>query len=198
MSETPETFTSRSAAWQYLRDSGEWQISQTQFYQHCAQGRLRRQRDGTYLRADVDKYAKLHCRQIATGQRARPSLDRIQEEKAEVDLSHAKVKLEREELKLAADRGDYVPRDDVERMIVSRAIALTSHLQAMTRMRAADWIELVDGKPDRAPELIAAVEGGLEEFLSQFARDVEFEVLLEKNVREPAPEQDAEETEESE
>ena len=65
-SDTPDTaddrFPHKLAAWEYLRDSG-WQIGRSQFYEHCKQGRLPR-KDGHYLRDDVDRYAKLHCKRV--------------------------------------------------------------------------------------------------------------------------------------
>ena len=175
-----DTFANRLEAWQYLQDSG-WQIGRSQFYEHCKQGRLPR-KDGRYLRADVDRYAGTHCRLVETGEKVNDKLSRMAEEKAETELNREKTRLEKEKIELAIKRGDHVARDEVEQMIVGRAVAMLSHLRAMVRMKASDWIALVDGDQKRQRELIDALNEGLEEHLAVFAKDVEFEVIFEKNV----------------
>ena len=180
----PEAFPNRLAAWEYLREGG-WQIGRAQFYQHCKEGRLPRQQDGSYARRDVDRYAKHHCRLLETGERINDTLSRIAEEKAATELAREKVRLERDRHDLAVRRGEYIPREEVELMIVGRAVAMLAHLKSMCRMKAPEWIDLVEGSQERGRELIDAVEAGIEEHLAVFARDVEFEVLLEKNA--PAP-----------
>lgn len=177
--ETDDHFPHKLAAWEYLRDSG-WQISKSQFYEHCKQGRLPR-KDGHYLRADVDRYAKTHCKLESTGERVNETLSRMAEEKASTELAREKVRLEREIHDLAARRGEYVPRDEVELMIVGRAVAMLAHLKAMVQMRTPDWIELVGGDQARGRDLIDTVWIAIEEHLSLFARDIEFDVIFEKN-----------------
>lgn len=186
-----DRFENRLEAWNYLKDSG-WQIGRSQFYTHCSEGRLLRERDGSYRRDRVDKYAELHCRRIETGERVNDTLSRMAEEKARTELDREKVRLEKEQHDMAIRKGEYVPRDEVELMIVGRAVAMLAHLKAMVQMRAGDLIELVEGKQDRAQELIAVLGLHVEETLSVFARDVEFEVIFEKNGNAVADEVDQE------
>lgn len=178
--ESDDTFPNRLEAWQYLQDSG-WQIGRSQFYQHCKEGRLVREKDGTYRRERVDKYASLHCRLMETGEKVNDTLARMAEEKAATELEREKVRLEKERHDMALRKGDYVPRDEVELMIVGRAVAMLAHLKAMVQMRAGDWIELVEGQQERAQELIAVLWDGIEEHLAVFAKDIEFDVIFEKN-----------------
>jgi len=176
-----DIFATRLDAWQYLQDSG-WQIGRSQFYQHCKEGRLLRDRKtGKYLQAAVDKYAALHCRLAETGEKVDGKLSRMAEDKATTELQREKVRLEREQHELAVRKGEYVQRDEVELMIIGRAVAMLAHLKAMTQMRSGDWIELVEGKQERAQELIIAINNSIEEHLVAFARDVEFDVILERN-----------------
>lgn len=192
-SDTPDTtddrFPHKLAAWEYLRDSG-WQIGRSQFYEHCKQGRLPR-KDGHYLRDDVDRYAKLHCKLEATGEKVNDTLSRMAEEKATTELEREKVRLDRERHELAVKRGEVVDRDEVEQMIVGRAVAMLAHLKAMVQMKAGDWIALVEGNQARARDLIETVQSGIEEHLAVFARDIEFEVIFEKNTKEVADGQDS-------
>jgi len=180
LKDTDDIFATRLDAWQYLQDSG-WQIGRSRFYEHCKEGRLPR-KDGRYLRADVDRYAKNHCRLAETGEKVNDSLSRLAEEKAETGLSREKVRLQQEEMELAVKRGEYVPREEVEQMIIGRAVAMLAHLRAMARMSASDWIALVGGDQKRQRLLIDAVSDGIEEHVAVFAKDIEFEVVFEKNV----------------
>lgn len=175
-------FPHKLAAWEYLRDSG-WKIGRSQFYEHCKQGRLPR-KDGRYLRADVDRYAENHCKLEATGEKVNETLARQAEEKSTTELEREKVRLERERHELAVRQGKVVEREAVELMIVGRAVAMLSHLKAMVQMQAGDWIAAVDGDQSRARELIDIVQTGIEEHIAVFARDIEFEVIFEKNNRE--------------
>lgn len=184
-------FANKLDVWQYLKLQG-WQIGRSQFYEHCKQGRLVRETDGSYLGKMVDRYAKMHCRRVETGDKVNDRLAKVSEEKAITELEREKVRLEKEQHDLAIRKGEYVPRDEVELMIVGRAVAMLAHLKAMVQMRAGDLIELVDGKQDRAQELIAVLGLHVEETLSVFARDVEFEVIFEKNGNAVADEVDRE------
>ncbi len=176
-----DTFPHKLAAWEYLRDSG-WKIGRSQFYEHCNQGRLPF-KDGRYLRADIDRYAEHHCKLAATGEKVNEKLARQQEEKVATELAREQVRLEREIHELAVKQGKVVALDDVEQMIVGRAVAMLAHLKAMVQMQAGDWIEAVGGDQARARDLIDLVQSGIEEHMAVFASDIEFEVIFEKNIQ---------------
>jgi hypothetical protein len=179
--EQEDIFNTRLDAWQYLQDSG-WQIGRSQFYQHCKEGRLLRDRTTKkYLQAAVDKYAQLHCRLAETGEKVNDKLGRMAEDKATTELEREKVRLEKDQHDLAVRKGEYVPRDEVELMIIGRAIAMLAHLKAMVQMQSGNWIELVEGNQERAQELIGSLNRSIEEHLATFARDIEFDVILERN-----------------
>ncbi|NCD25743.1 MAG: hypothetical protein EOL86_09155 [Deltaproteobacteria bacterium] len=180
--EEDDHFPHKLAAWEYLRDSG-WKIGRSQFYEHCKQGRLPF-REGKYLRRDVDRYAAIHCKSSETGEKVNDTLSRMAEEKATTELEREKVRLKREQHELAVRLGEVVPRDEVELMIIGRAVAMLSHLKAMVQMGANDWIALVEGDQRRSRELIDTIVASIEERVAIFARDIEFEVILEKNNQE--------------
>ena len=176
-----DIFDTRLDAWQYLQDSG-WQIGRSQFYQHCKEGRLLRDRKtGKYLQSAVDKYAQIHCRLTETGEKVNDKRERMAEGKATVEYEREKVRLEKDQLDLAVRKGEYVQRDEVELMIIGRALAMLAHLKAMVQMQSGDWIELVEGKQEHVQELIGTLNRSIEEHLATFARDVEFDVILERN-----------------
>lgn len=192
----PTILKNRLEAWRYLQ-AGGWQIGRSQFYSHCKEGRLPRRTDGQYDRAAVDKYAKLHCRHIETGEKVNDRLARMAEEKAETELAREKVRLDRERHDLAVRRREYVERDQVELMLVARAVALLSHLKALVQMRVPDWIELVEGDQARGRELIAALVEGIEAQVATFARDIEFDIIFEANTGEDHEDYAQEETDDA-
>ena len=63
-------------------------------------------------------------------------------------------------------------------MVVGRAVIFLAHLRAMTQMKAADWIHIVNGDQSRTTELIADIQESIEEHLSTYARDVEFKITI--------------------
>lgn len=169
-----ESFKNKLTSWEYLHSSG-WHISRTQFYQHCRAGMVKREKSGQYLRESLDRYAGSYCRRVDTGEKVGAT---TAEKKAEIDLLRSEVRLQKERRELELIEGKSIPRAEVELMIVGRAVAFLSHLRAMTQMHASDLIHIVGGDQSRATEMIAELQGLIEEHVSTFARDVEFKVML--------------------
>jgi len=165
-------FPTRAAVLKHLQTTG-WQVGRSAFYQHCDEGKLERDPDGSYSPAAVDRYASTFCRRLATGKRLSAG---IAEQREAIRLEREKVRLKKEQRELELIEGKSIPAGEVERMIVGRAVAMLAHLRAMTQTRAGDWIHIVNGDHSRAPELIAEVWDNIEEHLATFARDVEFTV----------------------
>ena len=174
--ESGEFLQSKAQVLAYLQEAG-WQIRRNQFYLHCKDGKVPRQKDGTYTRADADSYAIAHCRRIETGEKVETAS--LAKQKAIVQLRREKARAEREEFELKARLGQFVPAEAVEDMIIGRALAFMSHLRAMVLMGVPEWRAMVeDGATDR--ELIETIQGAIDVHLANFARDVEFEAILEQ------------------
>jgi hypothetical protein len=171
-----KTFPSKKDVFSYLIDSG-WQIGRSQFYEHCRQLLVRPTNEGKFEKKDVDRYAKRYLRQRATGQK----IDDYQEKKNQVELETARVKLEKEQHDLGVKKGKFVHRDEFELAIVARAVSFMAHLSHAVQSSVGDWIELVDGDQHKAADLVAAITEEIEQRMSDFAADAEFEVILEAN-----------------
>lgn len=180
VSSAPETFAAKKDAFEHLLATG-WQIGQSQFYAHCKEGRLRPEKEGGYTRKAVEKYAGLHLRRVETGMKVNDRLDRMQEERMEVELATARVKLQREEHDLGTKQSRFIPRDDFELAIVARAVAFMAHLNHTIQSSVPDWIDIVSGDQARASDLVAAISEAVEQRMGDFAADVEFDVILEAN-----------------
>lgn len=174
-----ETIATKLDVWRYLKEDG-WQIGRSQFYEHCKDGLLRPERDtGRYTLQAIDKYAGLHLKRVATGTKVNDRLEKMQTEKVETELEREKVRLERERHELGVKKKKFVPRDDFELAVIGRAVAMLAHLKHMVHTEATNYIEMVNGDQALAPELVATLVEDIEQHLATFARDVEFDVILE-------------------
>lgn len=176
----PTTFPTQKAAMEYLVAAG-WKVSKSHFSRHCKEKLLRPESDGSYSQKACDKYAKTWLKTVATGQKVNERMDKMQEEKLEVDLRAAKYKMEEAEFNLGVRKNKFVPRDDFELAIVGRAVAFMAHLNHTIQTEAAEWIDIVGGDQTRAPELVAAISRAVEQRMGDFAADAEFDVILEAN-----------------
>ncbi len=173
-----DTFPFKKSVLTYLQDSG-WRISQSQFYQHCKDGLLRPGKDGKYTAVAADRYAKRWLKRIETGERVGDKMERMQEQKLEIDLKAASVKLAREEHELGVRQRKFIPRDEFELAIVGRAVAFMAHLNHTVQESVPDWIEAVGGDLARAPELVHVISKTIELRMNDFAVDAEFDIILE-------------------
>jgi hypothetical protein len=170
-------FPSRTTAWTYLRDNG-WLIGRTKFYEDCREGRLPREKNGKYTRANVEAYAATYCRRVDTGLRVGEEKGTVADQRESVRLEREKVRLQKERRELELIEGKSIPRAEVELMIVGRAVAFLSHLRAMVQMETSDWLHIGEGNQSRAPEVIAAIQDSIDRHIATFARDVEFTVTF--------------------
>lgn len=177
---TSENFSTKKAALEHLQADG-WQIGQSQFYKHCKEMLLRPEKEGGYSLKAVEKYAAINLRRTETGQKVNDKLDRMQEERLEVELATAKVKLTREQHDLGVKQSRFIPRDEFELAIVARAVAFMAHLNHTIQSSVPDWIDIVEGDQARAPDLVATISEAIEQRMGDFAADVEFDVILEAN-----------------
>ncbi|WP_035273635.1 hypothetical protein [Desulfogranum japonicum] len=173
-----DLFATKLDAWRFLRADG-WKIGRSQFYEHCSEGLLRPDTGGKYSLKKVEKYARNHLKREETDQKVNEKLERLHEKKARLEVEQAEVKLAREKHDLGIKQKKFIPRDEFELAVVGRAVALLAHLKHMVHTRAADYVELVDGNQELAGDLVSTMEIDIEERCSAFARDVEFDVILE-------------------
>lgn len=176
-----DDFKSKIEVYRHLKKQGKYKISRSQFYEHCNDRLLRPDNDGGFTLQAVNSYAKKHLREAATGRHAADKLDKMMEEKLDLELQSARMKVEKEQLDLDAKRGKTINRQDHELAIVSRAVAFMAHLNHAIQANVPDWIELVEGDQNRAAELVHAMSEVVEQRMGDFAADAEFDVILEAN-----------------
>ncbi len=172
-------FKSKAAVYRWLLDNNR-QISETQFYDHCKEGLLRKKRGAkVFTLAAVKKYSKLHTKSAETGEKERDHLDKMQEELKEIELRTARLKMEEREHTLSVKKGKVITMDEHETAIVGRVVAFRAQLSHMAQKKVADWIELVGGDQTKAPAMLESMLEEMAQHLSVFAADAEFDVILE-------------------
>ena len=178
MTDQPE-LKAKAAVFRWLGENG-WEISRAQFYDHCADGILRKRKGSkAYTLVAVKKYAKLHCKRAETGEKDRDRFDHIQEELKEIELSTARLKLEEKEHALAVRRGKVITMEEHEYAIVGRQVAFMAQLSHMVQKKIPDWIEMMGGNQSMAPALLESMLEEIAQRMSIFAADAEFDVILE-------------------
>ncbi|MDH5525168.1 MAG: hypothetical protein OEY01_14425 [Desulfobulbaceae bacterium] len=172
-------FKSKAAVYRWLLDNNR-QISETQFYDHCAEGLLRKKRGSkVFTQAAVKKYAKLHTKSAETGEKERDRLDKIQDELKEIELEKEQLKLEELRHKQRVKQGKVMPIEEHENAIVGRQVAAMAQLSHMAQKNVKTWIALVNGDQTKAPALLEAMLEEIAQRMSVFAADIEFDIILE-------------------
>lgn len=178
MEERPQEFKNKRRVYLFIENEAVYRIKKSQFYDHCKEGKLQPDLpDGRYSLGAVTDYCRSYLRLDGSGITEETS--QLQREKLETELAREKVRLAKDTHSLGVMEGKYVPREDFELAIVARAVAFMAHLNHMIQSNAPDWIDTVDGDQTRAAELIHQISADVEQRMSDFAADTEFEIILE-------------------
>lgn len=161
----------------YLKEDG-WRVTQPTLYRHQKEGKLFPQRDGSYARKDVDKYARTWLKQKSTGKRISDRTDELQRKKLEVELRNLDLDNKRKERLDAKETGNLVPREQMEIELATRAGILDAGLKHWIQSRAAEWCRLVAGDMKKVGELINLMSRDLDEHINTYASASEYQVVI--------------------
>ncbi|MBW2631057.1 MAG: hypothetical protein JRC90_04730 [Deltaproteobacteria bacterium] len=168
-------FKNLLAVLSWLQKTG-WKISRAGIYKHRAEGKIRQQPDGTYSAKDVDKYSRTFLKRKSTGKRLRDGIDDLQRRKTELEVRKLQIDNARNEHRQQVEEGNYIPKDQFEIEVVSRASVLDAGLAHLFQSEAGAWIHLVGGDQRKLPELIGILIAAKDNLLNQYARSHEFVV----------------------
>jgi len=161
----------------YLKEDG-WRVTKTSLYRHQKEGKFLPQRDGSYARKDIDKYAKSWLKRQSTGQRLRERTDDLQSRKLDQELRIGAIEEKRKQLSLDKEQGMYIPKELMEVELAARAGVLNAGLKHWIQSRAADWIRAGGGDTKHAGELISLMSRDLDEHINSYASALEYEVVI--------------------
>lgn len=164
-----------NAVLEYLRDCGR-KVAKSKLYNDVKAGLLLKHKGGFRL-SDVDVYAQslpLTSAPKEDGDR----IKRLTQRRQEATIAKIEQETERIRFKGEVERGKYIPREDVELELASRALVLESGIKQAVEMNVLDLIHLVEGTPNKSQEFLERFEEMLNAALNEYASTAEFEVRI--------------------
>lgn len=156
---------------EYLTAKG-WKIKKSSAYQHVREKTLRRQADGTFLIAAVEKYAS-HCLKRLDGATVKKSIESMQERKYSAEVQSAEYEARIKKIKAEAIEGKYVSREVFEDEIATQALAFRNALQTFVHANAEEIVSFIGGDVSKIPDLIEFMIERLDAHFSKAAEDME-------------------------
>lgn len=158
----------------HLKAQGR-KISQPQLYKDIKLGYLKRQKDASFKKSDVERYAQT-LKALALPEKEATELSDLARQESEERLA----KLREQRLTIAFDRsvkqGKYIKREDVLLELASRAAVLSVGLRSVFRLYAPDLIALVGGDTNKVEAMVDHFEKNLDAALHEYSRPVDFKV----------------------
>ncbi|MDR2075549.1 MAG: hypothetical protein LBP61_01250 [Desulfovibrio sp.] len=169
-----KNFQDVAAVLAHLTDEGR-KVSQSQIYKDVKRGFLRREKDRTFTKRNVDVYAST-LQVTSLPERETDELQILA--KDELQEKVARLREQREDMAFdrAVKQGKFIRRDDVSLELASRAAALDIGLRSVFQLMAPEYVKLVGGDTGKTQELIDAFEKQLDAALTEYSRPMEFRV----------------------
>jgi hypothetical protein len=175
-------FKNRVAALKHLQERG-YKIKKSKLYKDAAAGVLRVEKDGSILRSSIERYldhpeAGLagHLETVAAGRDL--DLKDLAREKIKAGLEKEKAQTEKIRFELERERGQWLPRDDFEMELASRAAVLDQGFKTAVQMHCEDWIHMVGGRVSAAQELKTAICDEIDRMLADYVSMKSFQVIF--------------------
>lgn len=169
------TFKNRLEVTKYLQGEG-WQVSKSTLYNRIGKAKLLPREDGLFHLKDINKYARVFLKRKDTGKRVQDEQDELQRKKTKLEIEKLSVEVDRAKHKKEVEEGAYIPRDQLEIELASRAAVLDAGLAHFFQSDAGNWINMVGGDQRKLPELINVLMAAKDGFMNQYARTTEFVV----------------------
>ena len=153
----------------YLKGEN-WKISQAKFYDDVRF--IKRQKDGSFTKKEVDKYATQFLQKRDGSDIEIDPLEKLKEETRFTKERADKVAFENE-----IARGNYILKSDAEQQLSARAAFLKSGIQGFFHSMSAKLIELAEGKPEKGPDVLDFCLKEVEELFHHYSKPLVFEAV---------------------
>ena len=170
-----EALKNRIEAVAWLKEQG-YKVGKSKFYDDVKAGKIKLRDDGSVPVSEIERYVRgegLIQLSRATGQRGD---DDLSEQKLKKEIEKLDWENRKREFEYERDLGNYIPKEELELELASRAGVLESGLRTKIKAHSRDWVRLVEGLPDKVPNLVEAILECLNEQLNEFARLDRFQV----------------------
>lgn len=171
----PEAFDNLREVMSYLKKKG-YKIEQSTIYKHKDVGKIRPNKEGKYLRADVEKYAQVHLPLSDGSPSPAKVLDKAQKERAAAETRERIARAINWETRTAALQQKLVPRELFENELAARAAIFRADGENFFRGQAPAIVNIVGGDVLKVPELIDFCLNALEQWFSRYLHQEEFKV----------------------
>ncbi len=162
---------------EHLNAAG-WKVSKSAVYRHRTQGKIGPQADGSFVVADVERYARDWLKRM-DGSGGRSKVEPAdQGDKRQAEIRKLKAQAEIAEIKAGHMRGEYQPTESVDRENAAKAAQLKSFIENTVRKYTGDSLSLGKGDLNYTPDTIEFWLNKFEIGLSEFAKPVEWDVPL--------------------
>ncbi len=173
-----EYLKNRREAAQWFKDQG-YKVGKSKLYADAKAGRLKVCNDGSIRVSDLEDYVgRQGLEPLEQATEPEEGAEDLQKEKVREELKKLRLENEERELKRKRQEGEYIPRQDLELELASRAGVLDTGLRSDIKTHARDWVHLVGGRAERVPDLVEAMLDVLDRRLNEYARMDRFEVIF--------------------
>lgn len=177
------SFSDLAQVMAYLKKDG-WAVAKSSLYRHFSQGKIP-VREGMFLRADVDRYAKAWLKRKETGKRVQEETEDLHRQKLEKELKRLDIEINQRQLIYDRESGRLMSREKMEIELAGRAIVLESGLKHLIHTSAMEWIRLVDGDAGKEGELIHHVTLALDEHLNRYSQPIDYRIVIDEHAVDP-------------
>jgi hypothetical protein len=172
-------FKNRLEVLDYLQDLG-YSVKKSKLYDDCRSGLLRLQPDKSILESAVKDYIRHPDSGLVKAAEAgeTKASEDLARENLKLDVEHKRVRNEEARFKFDREKGRYLPREDFEMELSSRAAVLDSGLRHAVTVNVAELIEMVGGRQDKRDGFLQAFQELLDAQLNRFASTRTFQVMF--------------------
>lgn len=173
-------FENRLKVLEYLQKQG-YKIAKSKLYSDTKNGYLRLQSNGSILLQDVEAYIKnLGLQRFNMDGPDPEEAELLNQQKQKKVIEKLEWENKKRKFEYEREIGRYIPREDLELELASRAGVLDSGLRTKIKTHARDWIRMAGGRADKVPEVIEDIFQVLDGQLNEFARMDRFQVIFDE------------------
>lgn len=184
MTDDQKIFTSLLQVKDYLIEQG-YKVSKSKIYRDAENGKITAESDAAGNKSvsalAAWEYAEKHLEKTGVN---KGDLKNLQATKLMNAIKIQEADLRRKNFEQEKEEGRYIPRAEFEAELAARASVLDSGFRNMFNIKIREWIALVNGTPERAPDFLAALNQALDEQLNTYATTRTFLVMFEGSERE--------------
>lgn len=154
-------------------------VRKTKLYEDVNRGLLKKQTDGTFKLRDVDRYL-VSLPMLGTSDSVAEKASERQRRKEEQEIRRITAIANKEEFDLAVKQGKFIPREKVYQELAARAVTLNMQIKTAFEVTAVELVELVEGNPKKTNNLKQKLTEIFETALSEYAKEMDIEVIFQK------------------